>query len=74
MKISSLAQIRGDRLEEKSVEGRGRPSCPLRADGGFDRSGVGVDGEKWGCLLCRLEIESTSLGYNHKKIKNALVN
>lgn len=69
MKISSLAQIRGDTLEEKSVEGRERPSCPLRADGDFDRNGVGVDGEKWGCFLCRLETESTSLGYSHERIK-----
>lgn len=40
MNISSLAQILGDRLEEKSVGGRGRPSCPLRADSGFDWSGL----------------------------------
>lgn len=69
MKISCLAQIMGDRLEGKSVGGGGTPSCPLRSDGGSDWSGIGVDGEKWSCLPCRLGIESTSVGYSHQRIK-----
>lgn len=50
----------GDRLEGRSMGGR--RSCLLRGDGGFDWTGVGVDGEKWGCFPCGLETESTSCG------------
>lgn len=56
----------GGRLEGMSVGGRRRSSCAPRDGGGFDWSGVGADGERWGCFhvspSTRVGIESVSSG------------
>lgn len=48
-----------NRMEGMRVGWRRRSSCPRKDNGGFDRSGVGVDGEKRGCFHCVSEVEST---------------
>lgn len=74
MKISSLAQIMGVRLEETNVGGRGRPSCPLRADGGFDWSGLVLMERSGVVSSVGWKLSQQVWGTITRGLKNTLVN